>query len=392
MSAETSTPFAMRTVLVMVVLGTIGFLAFLLLAAYGEDLQPAQRPGNHALSTSAVGFAGAADLVKQVRGSVRMIRRDGDLDTYDTLVVTLEPGTDPDAVEKLLKRRAELPTILVLPKWLTRPRGDKPAWVTSFGTVPTPMVARQIAKVTKATIVETPGGLRTIAGDGLDPLLNYTDDGEEELTRVLLDANGRMLAARMGERPLVIVADPDILDNQGLKTLAGAERAMQLFDALDGKDVAFDLTLHGFGQNPNLLKLAFEAPFLPLTLCLVVAALLAGWHAMLRFGPALPEARGVAFGKRAIAENGAALLRLAGRRHRTGDRYAALIRDAAANATGAPANLQGDALDRYLDRLDKNGEPFTAMAERAGHAQDTRSLLDAARALYQWKRTVSREH
>ncbi|MBL7325242.1 hypothetical protein INQ16_26855, partial [Escherichia coli] len=137
----------------------------------------------------------------------------------------------------------------------------------------------------------------------------------------------------MKDQPTLIVADPDLLDNQGLKTLAGAERAMQLLDWGDDgqRGIAVDLTLHGFGSNPNLLKLAFEPPFLPLTLCLLVAALLAGWHALLRFGPALPEARGVAFGKRAIAENGAALLRLAGRRHRTGDRYAALIRDAAAS-------------------------------------------------------------
>lgn len=393
MSADTSAPFSMRTVLVMVVLATVGFLAFLLLAAYGEDLQPAQRPGNHALSTSAVGFAGAAELLRHVHGAPRMIRRPGDLHTPDVLVVTLGPSTDPKALDKLLKTRADLPTILVLPKWLTAPRRDRPAWVTSFGTIPPPMVALQISKLVKATITETPGGLRTISGDGLDPVFVYTDENEEETEQILTDANGGLLVARMGERPLLIVADPDLIDNQGLKTLAGAERAMQLFDAFGGRrDVAFDLTLHGFGQNPNLMKLAFEAPFLPLTLCLIVAALLAGWHAMLRFGPALPEARGVAFGKRAIAENGAALLRLAGRRHRTGDRYAALIRDAAAGATGAPANLSPDALDRYLDRLDKTGEPFTAMAARAEHAPDTRSLLDAARALYQWKRIVSREH
>ncbi len=391
MSAETgSAPFAMRTVLVMVVLGTIGFLAFLLLAAYGEDLQPAQRPGNHALSTSAVGFAGTAELVRQVKGSVKMVRRPGDLDISGVLVVTLEPGTDPEALDKLLKRRLELPTILVLPKWLTRPRQDKPAWVTSFGTIPPTMVAKQIAKLTSATITENPGGLRTIAGAGLDPV--YEDSADGGIEQILTDNHGELLAARMGQRPLIIVADPDLLDNQGLKTLAGAERAMQLMGAFNDWPVAFDLTLHGFGQNPNLMKLAFEAPFLPLTLCLILAALLAGWHAMLRFGPALPEARGVAFGKRAIAENGAALLRLAGRRHRTGDRYAALIRDAAANATGAPVNLPPQALDAYLDRLDKSGEPFTAMAARADHAQDTRALLDAARALYQWKRTVSREH
>lgn len=393
MSADaTAAPFSLRTVLVLVAMGVIGFIAFLLLTAYGEDLQPEQRPGNHALATSAVGFAGAADLVRRVHGSVKMVRRDADLDTPDPLVITLEPTTDPDTIDKLIKRRAALPTILVLPKWLTMPRRDKPAWVMSFGSISVSELSRQIAKVTKAKVSENGNGLRTIAGDELEGVVVDVGNEEEDFQRILTDASGNLLVARVKEKPLLIVADPDLLDNQGLKTLAGAERAMQLLGAFGEGNVAFDLTLHGFGQNPNLLKLAFEAPFLPFTLCLLIATLLAGWHAMLRFGPALPELRGVAFGKRAIAENGAALLRLAGRRHRTGDRYAALIRDAAAGATGAPASLPPEALDRYLDRLDKTGEPFTALAERASHAQDTRALLDAARALYQWKRTVTREH
>ncbi|WP_137862116.1 MULTISPECIES: hypothetical protein [unclassified Sphingomonas] len=381
MSGEsTATPFSLRTVLVLVLLGVVGFVAFLLLTAYADDLQPAQRPGNHALATSAIGFAGAAELVRQVHGAVKMVRRDAELDTSDILVVTLEPTTSPDTVKRIVDRRAAQPTILVLPKWLAMPRPDKPAWVTSFGTLPVRQAVQQIAQVTEANVQENADGLRTISGEKLEPVIG--------------NGHGGALVATMKDQPTLIVADPDLLDNQGLKTLAGAERAMQLLDWFDDgqRGIAFDLTLHGFGSNPNLLKLAFEPPFLPLTLCLLVAALLAGWHALLRFGPALPEARGVAFGKRAIAENGAALLRLAGRRHRTGDRYAALIRDAAASATAAPANLPPDALDNYLDRLDKQGEPFTALAARAGHAQDTRALLDAARALYQWKRTVTREH
>ncbi|MEP9357139.1 hypothetical protein [Sphingomonas sp. KR3-1] len=391
MSGENArAPFAMRTVLVLVILGVVAFLGFVLLAAYADDLQPAQRPGNHALAPSAVGFAGAAELVRRVHGSATMIRREADLGTHDTLVVTLSPGTDPDALKKLLDRRVSQPTILVLPKWLTFPRRDKPGWVTSFGTLPAEMVEKQLTKLTLVKITDNGPGLRTITGGELEPVYADTEDGDSE--QIFTDPDGRLLVAWMKKRPLLIVADPDLLDNQGLKTLEGAERAMQILGAFEGRAIAFDLTLHGFGRNPNLLKLAFEAPFLPLTLCLLLAALLAGWHAMLRFGPPLPEARAVAFGKRAIVENGAALLRLARRRHRTGDRYAALIREVAASATGAPASLPPEALDRYLDRLDKDGEPFTALADRAADARDTRTLLDAARALYQWKRTVTREH
>lgn len=169
---------------------------------------------------------------------------------------------------------------------------------------------------------------------------------------------------------------------------------MALLDqiAIVDRETSFDLTLMGFGANPSLIKLAFEPPFLPLTLCLLFAALLAGLHAARRFGPTAREGRKVAFGKRAIAENAAAMLRLARRRHRTGGRYATLTREAVATASGAPPGLTGDALDRYLDRLTREGDPFTSLAARAEAAPDPRRLLIAARALHHWRRTVTREH
>jgi hypothetical protein len=253
--------------------------------------------------------------------------------------------------------------------------------VRSTGQLPDFVALQPLRKVAPGLSLTAapPGGLRTLEGDTIESWYD-TDEGT--------------VLAQVDDSDVVILSDPDLIDNLGLATPEGAQRAIDLLEATrwDDSHFAFDLTLHGYGRNPNLLKLAFEAPFLPLTLCLLAAALLAGWHALMRFGTPAPEARGIAFGKRAIAENGAALLRLAGRRHRTGARYAALTRDAVAAATGAPSSLSGEALDRYLDKLDPTGEPFSAMAQRAAAAPDTRTLLQAARALHLWKRTVTREH
>ncbi|ATY30666.1 DUF4350 domain-containing protein [Sphingomonas psychrotolerans] len=377
-----STPaFAARTMLTLVALATVGFLSFLLLFAYADDLRPARNGGTHALSTSAVGFAGLADLVKHTGGEARMVRSEADLDDASFVILTPGPGTDPAAVKRILERRQGLSTLVILPKWVTAPLPNNPQWVRATSTIPEFMAALPISEVVQVAIKSPAGhGLRTISGTGLEP--------------VSTDPHGATLVASHGDSLLTITADPDLFDNKGLATREGAERAMQILDELGATEdaVAFDLTLHGFGRNPNLLKLAFEAPFLPLTLCVLVAALLAGWHAMLRFGPAASPGRGLAFGKRALADNGAALLRLARRRHRTGERYGALVRETAALATGAPAGLSGDALDHYLDRLDPAGEPFSSMAARAADAPDTRRLLDAARDLYHWKRTVTREH
>ena len=340
MSGASAPAFAVRTMLILVALAIVGFVSFLLLFAYADELRPAQNGGTHALSPSAVGFAGLADLVKQTRGDVRLVRREADLGDDVLLVLTPGPTTSPAAIKTILDwREGEgLPTLVILPKWIAVPLPGKPNWVRTTGTIPESMAALPLSEVRAVTVSSPPGeALRTISGSGLETIYAAPD--------------GAALAATVEDSLLTIVADPDLFDNQGLATREGAERAMDILDEIGaGGGVAFDLTLHGFGRNPNLLKLAFEAPFLPLTLCVLVAALLAGWHAMLRFGPAALPKRGVAFGKRALADNGAALLRLARRRHRTGERYAALVREAAAASTGAPAGLSGDALDRYLDR------------------------------------------
>lgn len=380
-AAASSKPvFATRTILTLVTLAIVGFLSFLMLFAYADDLRPARGDGTHALSTSAVGFAGIVELVKEVRGDVRLIRREADFDTEALLVLTPGAGTDPAAVKRILDRREGLPTLVILPKWITMPLQDKPNWVSTLGMLSADEAKQPLSGAIELNIDTPRRGFRTASGSGLEPAYEGPD-GEP------------LIVSAAGEWP-VIAADPDLFDNQGLRSLEAARRAMQIFEALDTGEqgIAFDLTLHGFGRNPNLLKLAFEAPFLPLTLCVLVAALLAGWHAMLRFGPAALPHRGLAFGKRALADNGAALLRLARRRHRTGERYASLVRETAAAGTGAPPGLHGDALDRYLDRLDPSGEPFSRIAARAADAPDTRRLLDAARALYHWKRIVTREH
>jgi hypothetical protein len=374
-------PFAVRTVLILVVVAVLGFVSFLLLSAYSPDFKLTRNGGAHALSTSAVGFSGAAELVRLTQGKVGLLHREGDLaDPHDLLVLTPDAGTDPGEVQKILERRKGLPTLIVLPKWWVAPLQGNPAWVQAITKLPGEAVIGPLKGTADGSIADRTNGLSGITGPYLEAVIPARGSGA--------------VLARIVDTETYVLADPDAISNHSLATREGAERAMTVLTRAmpEGGRIAFDLTLAGFGRNPNLLKLAFEPPFLPLTLCILFAALLAGWHAMRRFGPAEHEGRALAFGKRAIVENGAGLLRLAKRRHRTGGRYAALTREAAAAATGAPTGLSGDALDRYLDRLSREGEPFSSIAGRAEDAPDTRRLLAAARDLYQWKRTVTREH
>ena len=378
-------PFTLRAVAIMVAVALIGFVSYVVLTAYGDRFKPTNNGGTHALSTSAVGFLGVSEMVRMTHGEVGFVRKKDDIYTSGLLVVTPGPSVEPGVVKRIVDQRNEesLPTLIVLPKWNAQRLATRPAWVNAQGTLPTFVLKWWLDDIVKdATIVDGThaNGLRSIRGARLYSVLQAPDGGA--------------LVAGIDDTQTYILADPDVLNNMGVKTPAGAERALKLLESLtpEGEGITFEGSVAGLGNTPNLLKLAFEPPFLPLTLCIVFAALLAGWHALVRFGPPSHERRKVAFGKRAIVENGAALLRLAGRRHRTGERYAQLIREAAATATGAPHGLTGEALDAYLDRLNGEGEPFTSIAERATIASDTRRLLAAARDLYHWKRTVTREH
>lgn len=382
MSATTDrAPFSVGVIVALVAVGAIGFLSYIVLSAYAPDYRSARNGGAHAYSTSAVGFAGIAELVRATRGDDWIIREEQSLAWPGVLVLTPSIQTPIEDIQAIVARRPSLPTLIVLPKWHVERLQRNPAWVQAVGQYPGNFLEMMLKDLGKFEISDPDNGeMRSIDAADFD-IMTRTDQGKP-------------LVIALPKTEIYILADPDLLNNKGLATRSGAERAMALLDELsiDDREIAFDVTLAGFGKNPSLLKLAFEPPFLPLTLCLLFAALLAGLHAMFRFGPAVHAERKVAFGKRALAENGAALLRLARRRHRTGERYVALTRDAVAAATGAPPSLNGEALTRYLDRLPHDGEPFSQLADRAAAAPDTRRLLSAVRDLYQWRRTVTREH
>jgi hypothetical protein len=223
-----------------------------------------------------------------------------------------------------------------------------------------------------------PRPLQTITGANLTPLVT--------------DGAGGTVVARLGDGPLYVLADPDLLSNRGLADAGNAASALAMLDWMNSNEaqgIDFDVTLNGFGHSRSPLKLAFEAPFLPMTIAIVVAMLLAGAQALVRFGPVRVRGRAIAFGKAALIDNAAALVRKAGREARLGGRYAEVVRERAVVAFAVPGQLRDGALDAYLDNLG-GSERFTDLAEAARAADNTHALVAAARALHDWKREKRR--
>ena len=154
---------------------------------------------------------------------------------------------------------------------------------------------------------------------------------------------------------------------------------------MSNEPISFDVTLVGLGRSRNPLRLAFDPPFLAMTLTLVVAMLLAGWQAFVRFGPAVRRERAIAFGKSALVDNSAMLIRKARRQARLGGRYAEVIRDRAVTAFGVPAKLRDKGVDDYLDKMSGRAR-FSDLAAAADAASDPASLVAAAQALHDWQK------
>ncbi|WP_159995595.1 DUF4350 domain-containing protein [Roseomonas sp. 18066] len=378
----------------LILVGVLSFGAFLLLSIYEPDLRAGQNAGGHALSRSALGYAGLVRLL-QGQGVAASISRapPGAAEPglpAGLLVLTPRPGAAWGEVEPIVEHRAG-PVLLVLPKWSARPDPDHPGWLRDPRLLGLPGIARLLegGKVSRSEETATPlltaasplPGKRRLKPAPMEGVQSILGD---DYTPVLTDPNGRMLLARHGGYDqLYVLADPDLLNNRGLRTLEGAETALSVIDGLRaGGAVRFDVTLNGLARQRNPLKLALEPPFLAATLCLLAAALLTAWHAARRFGPARAEVAALALGQRGLADNTAALLALAGREHRMGGRYAAL--------TARLTRLSPEAIERRSKAL-KLTKRFGTLRQAAEAATNRTALVRAARNLHRWRQELTRE-
>ena len=388
--------FRRGTMLLIVAIGVAAFCAMLVLGAYAPDLRSGKNGGAHALSNAATGFSGLVRLAEATGRYPEVMRYDDQLDTEDLVILTPEAAeTD---LSEVLSRRATKVTLLVFPKWDTEVDEKKPGWVRVAGLLPKSQPEGVLApedelKVTRAKTtgemlrtvpIHAPAALRfpappviqTISGDGLEP--------------VVTDAAGRILLAKLGDGPLFVLADPDLLNNHGIHDPRRAAAAVALLDYLNSTDaeaVYFDVTLNGLGSSKSPLRLAFDPPFLAVTLAIFAALLLAGLQALVRFGVPMRTERAIAFGKAALVDNSAALVRKAGREAHLGGRYAAMVRERMAALLRLPPTMADEEVDARLGRL-RSDRQFTSLASGAANANTREGVLTAARALHQWQQEV----
>lgn len=402
--ARNGNPFNAATIIWVIAAGVIAFAGFLLLLAYAPQWRKSTAGGANAVSKSAIGYSGLYAIERELHGDVVMLAKSkDDWAASGLLIVTLGPDANPKALEKLLEQRSgdggeNMTTLIVLPKWNVAADLQRRGWVRKVNAMAPFEVQPLLKSLGKLELNsgDLPKGTRLIRDD--ETMNVPVPEQPRWLTRgvapIVSAGEGRTILGRIDGRDgaeVFVLADPDLLANHGLKRASGADAAVQLIENLrpyDADEIIFDDLTQTAGASRNLLQLMFEPPFLAFTLALLIAAILTGLHAIARFGPPKIEGRAIPFGKRALADNAALLVSRAGREASLGDRYVAVVRDAAGSALGAHG-LSGDALERWLGGLPGG---FTDLATAARNAPDAASMRDAAAALYQWKKDVTRDH
>lgn len=428
--SRTAAPFSPRAVLAMLAVGAGAFLLLLYAIGAGWDGRSDRNGGAHAAANGLNGFAGLARLVEARGYDVSLSRSAARLDDKALLVLTPPVFTDgEDLAEIIDARRYVGPTLLILPKWLTLPAGggddrDVPrGWVVLGGNF-APTWIEQLDGLDEAEVeagerrrwrglglsgtfpvpervlaLDSPDVLPLAIDETGDVLAGYLDDGG---AYPVLDAAAGMPPRDAEAEQLdtsrwavVVVAEPDLMNNYGMADPRRAELAMKIVEAsFEGQDlpVVFDLTLPGLGRGENLLTLAFEPPFLAATLCLILAGLVIAWRALRRFGPPAAEAPALAMGKRQLARNGAGLIERARRLHLLGPPYAALVVTRLAAALGVretdPAAREA-AVARALAARELAPD-FRQRAEAVRAARRPTELLRAAGALRMIERMLPR--
>lgn len=424
--------FSLKTVAALILVGVFSLSALTVLSAYAPDLRTGDDGGAHPLSRSAVGFAGLVRLLGDSGQSVLLSRGPLHADSNEgLLVLTPGPQHNSAAIEAIHHDGAVL---VVLPKWGTAPLRSNPSWVQAVGLYDLQTVARPVATLGADDEDEDPGETPAADGEaqagggaghqvdraatvihrrpGAGPLQLRRPDGASFATDlgaidrlqtisgptwipVLVDETGAAVLAMDSATGTYVLADPDLLNTQGIKGPGRAVAAWRLMRLIwtGGGPVIFDLTLHGFQRPRSLVRLMLEPPMLGATLAMLAASILLAYQAFVRFGPGRREGRAIALGKRALAENSAGLVRLARREHRMAGPYAQIVRTAVARGIGAPRNLEGEALDAFLDRLGASmgsHDAYSALATEARNARTPSDLLRVARKLHRWRLEMTR--
>ncbi|HEX3666966.1 MAG TPA: hypothetical protein VHU23_17220 [Rhizomicrobium sp.] len=399
-SAQSRPLVSLKFIIGVVLIGMLSFFAFLALFAYAPEFRDDNDGGAHALSGSAIGFAGLRVFLYDA--GIRTAIDRGTLHKYSVpSLAVLTPGPDTSGSELYALDHLE-PRLVVLPKWV--PVGDPlmRGRVMKAGMFGTRDVAKLLNSFSSTSQIRRERGTAApklkvarsgsgiVVPDKLQPVDSLQTLEGRDWIPIVVSAHGGVVLARLHHSLTYVLADPDFMNTHGLHDLATAGMALAIVrDIRIGHGpIGFDVTLNGFRRMPNLLRDIFAPPFLGATLCAILAALLLAVHAASRFGSPAAPARVFALGKLALVDNTAQLIRMMHREPRMAARYAQAMRNLVVQAVG----LRRDAQDtqRLIWALERDrGATYDELFAAARDVKNNSELMKSAGELFRWRQRMT---
>lgn len=392
---QTGSPFSVRTAAILVVVSLVSLGAVLTLMAWSPDLASRDRAGPTPYSRSAVGYAGLVKMLEGRGHSVSVSRRRDSVEYGGGRLLVL---TLPLFGQEISPDDIGGPALIIAPKWSFIANPAKKSWElnTTLADLDAVDAAASVFDETIEVVrLRNPGTIDLPSGEARPDFENEMQVLRSDTLEPVVDVAGGMLLAKIPDRDIYILSDPDLLNNFGLARLENAKAGLgmiELIIAESGRPIIFDATLHGFERSTNLMKILLSIPWLGATLVALAAMGLIGWAAAVRFGAPERETRAIAAGKRALADNSAGLISMARRERRMAPGYLSLSRRALVRELGLPKNLSEAETTALLQRMGEQAGLDTdysslndGLSAPAGSRED---LRHKARALWRWRREM----
>jgi hypothetical protein len=390
-------PFSRSTLWVVTAVAAISLVVAVALTVLGGGPSTQRSAGADAYSRSAIGHRALVELLERLDVPVVVSRNSSADKAKHGLLIIAEPHVDADDAAGLRLRKSlagASRVLIVLPRWYGFARPGAP-WIDRAVQLPTDDVAAVLRALGSdpADVTRRQTPLHWSTGELPSPVLvrPQTIRASGDVEADVADGDDVLLASTVIDGTNVsILADPEVLDNAGLRHPENAQFAIALIDRLrDDGPVVFDETSHGYVRSPSLLRVLFRFPLVLATLQVLICALLAVWAAMVRFGPARAAPPPLAPGKDFLIRNTAALLRFGGHNADALRRYLAGTIHSVRHALHAPDGMSREALVAWLERirLRRGGTISLPELEHAVEAAPAtpQRVVELADLIYRWR-------
>jgi len=349
-------PFSRRTLVIIIGVIALSLAAAVGLTVMGKGMDD-HSAGAHGYSVSAIGHRGLVHLLEKLDVPVVVSRANSGDKAGRGLLVIAEPTVSDFASRERLRKAIEHAStgtvLLVLPKWYGQAERGRD-WLEDASFIP----IEEVAPLFEILGVDAELRRRPAPAVFAGELASQPHIREPQLVTSRdispsVESNGDVLVGSIihETKTIWILTDPDVLNNYGLRESDNARFVVTLIDKLrNGGPVVIDETMHGYAQQPSLLRTLFRFPLVLGTMQVLFCALLAVWAAMVRFGPRRASRPPIGPGKDFLIRNTAALLQYGGHHKHALARYLQLTIGDVRRALHAPV-LAPHETTAWLERM-----------------------------------------